>query len=302
MVISKGLSKATGKPIVIFSFLIVVFAINASAHNLTDTSKKLLLASLDKRPEPVYVVKEANIVFPDILKGNEEEALGYIENFSSKRRDYIIGMYNKGRSLLPKASAILKKYGLPQELQILLILESAFNPNAVSKAGAVGYWQIMDAVAKEYGLKYAEQKSVYAKKKLIKKDAKKAAVTLKALAKQKDDRKNFNKSTHAAARYLRDRRHNLNDNWLLIVASYNCGVGNVWDAMQKSGKDNPTFWDIKNYLPAETRAYVMNFITLNVLFNNYSKFASNTLTFAPVKIEMTDNFEKNMTEALDGSK
>ena len=83
----------------------------------------------------------------------------------------------------------------------------------------------------------------------------------------------------------------------LVAASYNCGVGNVWNAMRQSGKANPSFWDIKNYLPAETRAYVMNFITLNVIFNNYEKFAKNTLTFAPEKV-MIDNFEQNVLSEM----
>ena len=109
---------------------------------------------------------------------------------------------------------------------------------------------------------------------------------------------NFNKSTITAARYLHARRLNLNDNWLLVVASYNCGVGNVWSAMKKSGKSDPDFWDIKKYLPAETRAYVMNFITLNVVFHNYDKFTNNTLTFKPVKVKFEDN-EDHMTDTLD---
>ena len=99
------------------------------------------------------------------------------------------------------------------------------------------------------------------------------------------DRKNFIKSTYVAARYLRDRSRNLNSDWLLIAASYNCGVGNVWNAMERSRKKNPDFWDIKNYLPAETRAYVMNFITLNVIFKNYENFAKNHLYFKQVTID-----------------
>ena len=115
--------------------------------------------------------------------------------------------------------------------------------------------------------------------------------------KQKDDRKNFSISTHTAARYLRDRRRNLGDNWLLVVASYNCGIGNVWNAMKRSGKTNPTFWDIKNHLPAETRAYVMNFITLNVIFHNYEMFAKNKLSFASEKVILPDDLGNDMTEA-----
>ncbi len=257
-----------------------------------DTTKKPLLASLDKKEKVEFITKEANIVFPEILCGNEEESLDYIEKFSARRRAYIIRTYNRGKKYFPKVSAILEKHDLPQELKVLIALESAFNANAVSRAGAVGYWQFMDNVAREYGLKYTSHKTV--KKKQSKKSVAKKGKARSTYV--RDDRKNFNKSTYAAARYLKDRGRNLNNDILLMVASYNCGVGNVWNAMEKSRKDNPTFWDIKNYLPAETRAYVMNFITLNVLFHNYDKFTSNTLSFTPTKIKL-DNTEQNMTDA-----
>ena len=71
--------------------------------------------------------------------------------------------------------------------------------------------------------------------------------------------------------------------------------------MKKSGKENPNFWDIKKYLPAETKAYVMNFIALNVIFANYENFIKNKLIFKPVKIEVPDNFEQNMSDALQES-
>jgi len=131
------------------------------------------------------------------------------------------------------------------------------------------------------------------KKKQLKKDIAKKGKVKSAYV--RDDRKNFNKSTYAAARYLKDRSRNLNNNLLLMVASYNCGVGNVWEAMEKSGKKDPDFWDIKKYLPAETRSYVMNFITLNVLFHNYEKFANNTLNFTPTKIKL-ENVEGNKSD------
>ena len=207
-------------------------------------------------------------------------------------------MYNKGKKLLPKAVTILKKHNVPQEFKVLLALESAYNGEAVSCAGAVGYWQFMDAAAKEYGLSYVKQLGKEERKKILKENPKAADSIFKAMAKLKDDRKNFNKSTTAAARYLRDRVKNLGTNWLLIAASYNCGVGNVWKAIEKSGKSNPTFWDIKNFLPAETRNYVLNFIAMNVVFHNYEKFTKKTLTFAPEKV-MVDNFEHNMMSEMD---
>lgn len=254
-------------------------------------SSKILLASAKITTNKEYVVKEANVIFPEILKGNEEKSAAYISTFSDKRKGYLQNMRLKGKKTLPQINAVLKRYNLPEELAVLMLLESAGDANAVSRAGAVGYWQFMDEVAKEYGLKCVQRLSAEEKKKMLKKNARKARAFFKVLAKQKDDRKNFNKSTLAAARYLHDRSLNLNNNWLLVVASYNCGVGNVWNAMERSGKTNPTFWDIKKYLPAETQAYVMNFITLNVIFRNYDNFIDNNLIFEPVKIEIPDNCE-----------
>lgn len=267
-------------------FLLPFFfaSVNIAVAQSADSAGRVLLAAVDKKENLSYIVKEANVVFPEILQGNEAEAIPYIEKFSSSRRDYLVRMFTRGKKLLPKAAAILKKHQLPEELKVLLALESAYNPNAVSKAGAVGYWQFMDVVAKEYGLKCIQQMTPAEKAKLVKQDKKKADSILKKMAKQRDDRTNFLIASNAAARYLKDRRRNLNDNWLLVVASYNCGVGNVWNAMEKSGKAAPSFWDVKKYLPEETQTYVMNFIAMNVIFQNYDKFIKNELVFNPQKI------------------
>lgn len=293
MLLKTALLSATKKGIFFTMVLSVGMLQVVSAQHKADSLKKPLLASLDKKAEQKFLIQPSNIVFPEILKGNEEAILPYIEKFSTNRRDYLVRMYTKGKNYLPKAAVILKKYDLPEELKILLTLESAYNGNAVSRAGAVGYWQIMDDVAREYGIRYIARLSAAEKKKLLKlKTAKTGKISKKHKSiKLKDDRKNFDIATHAAARYLRDRRRNLDDNWLLVVASYNCGVGNVWNAMSRTGLSNPTFWDIKDYLPAETRAYVMNFITLNVIFNNYDLFYKNKLKFVPEKIAIPETLE-----------
>ena len=263
-------------------FIIALLFIGPGGYAQYSSNKisiKKLLAAADRKKEQTCKVKEANVIFPDILKGNEEEAMDYIENFSKRRKAYLVRMHTKGKTLLPRTEEILRKYNLPVELKMLLPLESAYNANAISKAGAVGYWQIMDEVAMEYGMKCAQRKQTF-----IKNSSKKKAKT-----KQKDDRMNFIKSTVTAARYLHARRLNLDDNWLLVVASYNCGVGNVWSAMKRTGKSNPDFWDVKKYLPAETRSYVMNFITLNVIFTNYDNFIKNKLVFKPVKVKQEED-------------
>ena len=282
------------KPIWILFFSLVLGSFT-KAFSYTDTTKKVLLAAVNNKDKTAYITLEPNVIFPDVLTGNEEEAIDYIEKFAANRRAYIIRTYNRSKKYFPKAGAVLTKYNLPHELKILLALESAFNGNAVSKAGAVGYWQIMDDVAKEYGLKYVSAKSAAANKKEVKKST--AKKTSRKKTQTRDDRKNFNKSTYAAARYLKDRSRNLNNDLLLMVASYNCGVGNVWEAMKKTGKIDPDFWDIKGYLPAETRSYVMNFITLNVIFNNYEKFERNKLLFTPTKCKLA-NADGDITEEL----
>ncbi|MDB5202104.1 MAG: hypothetical protein JWQ27_1513 [Ferruginibacter sp.] len=259
-------------------FLVTIaISYKSSAFPDTDTSKtkKILLASADKKRNAI-VVRESNVVYPAIFKGHETFSQDYVEKFAVSRRDYLIRTFGRSKKFFPKAISILKKYNVPAEFAVLIALESGFNANALSGAGAKGYWQFMDDVAKEYNLRIAENLPVTTIRKT--KSGKKITVTKKPV----DDRTNFLKSTIAAARYLKDRSRNLNGDWLLIAASYNCGVGNVWNAMERSGLSNPTFWDIKNRLPAETRAYVMNFIALNVIFKNYENFSRNSLCFKPV--------------------
>ncbi len=229
-----------------------------------DTTK-LLAAVSNKSAEYKPAIVESNVIFPDNLQDYREQSLDYIENFSDKKRSFLLRTYETGKKYFPKITAVLKSYQLPEELKVLVALESGFSANAVSKAGAVGYWQMMDEVAKEYGLQISEKDND-------------AAI--------KDDRKNFTKSTLAAAKYLRDRKLNFNNDILLMVASYNCGLGTVKNALRKCHKANADFWDIKNLLPKETRNYVMNFITLNVIFKNFENFCDRKLLFAPQLISI----------------
>lgn len=242
-----------------------------SAHTISDTTK--LLAGITRKlvTEDKGAVTVANVEYPENLQDEREQSLEYVENFSNKKRNYLINIYEKGKEYFPKVEEILKRFQLPLELKVLIALESGFNGNAISKVGAVGYWQMMDAAAKEYGLHIVTGKHKQSAK-----------------LKKKDDRKNFGKSTLAAARYLADRCRDLNNDLLLMVASYNCGIGRVWNAIKKCGKADAGFWDIKNYLPAETRNYVMNFIALNVIFENYENFTNKQLVFNPALIENTE--------------
>lgn len=289
----------TKRMVCFYLFLICTTSVFAQKNN-NDTTQKILLADAHLKKEAVYFMRPANVVYPEILKASQEPAADYIANYSNDKRNYLLTMHERGRKILPKVNAILKKYELPEELSFLMMLESAFNANVISKAGAVGYWQIMDIVARQYGMKYVQKINSAEKKKLIGANAKTADLRFKKMILQKDERNNFEKSTITAARYLSDSRKVFDDNWLLVVASYNCGIGNVLAAIKKTKKGVLDFWQIKRFLPAETQAYVMNFIALNVIYKNYNNFVSNNLNFTPVRLLIPDNFQQNMTEEVDG--
>jgi membrane-bound lytic murein transglycosylase D len=139
---------------------------------------------------------------------------------------------------------IMKRYNVPREMKSLAIIESALSCNAVSPVGAVGPWQFMEGTAKMMGLRV---------------DA------------QVDERKDFYKSTNAAARYLK-QLHGMFHDWLLVIASYNCGPAPVLRAINSgSGR---SFWDIKPKLPKETQNHVMAFIATSVFLDRFSNVLS----------------------------
>ena len=149
---------------------------------------------------------------------------------------------------------ILANYGLPTELKYLAVIESKLKTGAVSWAGAVGPWQFMPATAKGYGLKVTSSR---------------------------DDRRDYFKSTHAAAKYLKSLFHEFGD-WLLVIAAYNGGPGNVYSAIKKSKSRN--FWDLQYYLPTESRNHVKKFIGTHYIFEGQGGVT--TLTKAEASEQM----------------
>lgn len=137
----------------------------------------------------------------------------------------------------------LLKEGVPTELQYLPVIESAINPNAVSRVGATGLWQFMPATAKGLGME------------------------VNTLV---DERRDPRMSSRLAARYLK-QLHDIYDDWSLAIAAYNCGPGNVNKALRRAGGGKKDFWEIYNYLPTETRGYVPAFIAANYVMTYYDK-------------------------------
>lgn len=145
-----------------------------------------------------------------------------------KSMPFVLGRYRK---YLPEFRAAFAKYGVPEELTALAIVESAVSKKAVSRVGAVGIWQLMPDTARQYGLTIGDFV---------------------------DERLDVKKATDVAARMLRDLKRNLGT-WDLAVLAYNCGAGNVRKAIIRSGGSRDV-WDIYEHLPAETRAYLPSFV------------------------------------------
>lgn len=181
----------------------------------------------------------------------------YIEMYTNRNRNSVAVMLGKGRYYNPIFENALDKYGLPNELKYLPVIESAINPVAVSRAGATGLWQFMVATGKMYDL---EVNSLV------------------------DERRDPQRSTDAAARYLRDLFEIYND-WNLVIAAYNCGPGNVNKAIRRSGGQSD-YWTIYPYLPKETRGYVPAFIAATYAMIYHEKHNICALeTSLPVSID-----------------
>lgn len=163
-----------------------------------------------------------------LLRIPEDDVLWkYVDIYSVQRkRGMALGLsrYDHYLEMFRKA---FRKYGVPEELTLLSIVESACNTRAKSKAGAVGLWQFMPETARSYGL------------------------TVDGAV---DDRYDPVKATDAAARYLRDLEKSLGT-WSLALMSYNCGKGRLQKALAACG-DNLSYEELYRHLPTETREYL----------------------------------------------
>lgn len=221
---------------------------------------------------------DEELIFARLKLLNEESPMGlepnaaaleYIQFYSTRRNKHLGRMLGLAPYYFPLFEEKLDKHNLPLELKYLPIVESALNPRARSRVGATGLWQFMFGTGKMYGLKV----NSYV-----------------------DERMDPIKSTEAACAYLA-KLYGMYNDWSLALAAYNAGPGNVNKAIRRSG-GKTTYWEVRPYLPKETRGYVPAFIAVNYLMNFHEEHniypAENTCSWAE-----TDTLLINSTVRFD---
>lgn len=195
--------------------------------------------SFETIPDSVFInrLRSMRTVFP---MNYNKEVRAHINLYLKRMSNRLDVMLTLSDYYFPMFEEVLHRYGIPEELKYLSIVESAMNPMATSRVGAAGLWQFMYYTGKNYGL---EVNSIV------------------------DERRDPYKSTDAAARYLKDLYKVFGD-WQLAIAAYNCGPGNVNKAIARTGGKRG-FWQIYPYLPKETRGYVPAFIAASYVMTFY---------------------------------
>ncbi len=202
-------------------------------------------------PEPAATTREAverdlRVTAHDIPIPLNPRVLAYVELFQGRLREWFQRALERGAQYLPMIQSVFRAEGLPLDLAYVPIIESAFNPNALSRARAKGLWQFVLGTARLYGLRY----DWYV-----------------------DERADPEKATVAAAKYLRSLAEAFGGDWHLALASYNGGPGRVQNAISRAKVAD--FWALSQsprYLPRETREYVPMILAAIIIAKNPAQY------------------------------
>jgi len=175
-----------------------------------------------------------------------QRVLDYVSLFQGRLHEFMEDGMRRGSKYLPMIQGVLRAEGLPLDLAYVPLVESAFNPNALSSARAKGVWQFMKGTALENGLK----SDWYI-----------------------DERSDPEKATKAAANYLKTLADFFDGDWHLALAGYNSGPGRVQQAIRRGGRSD--FWQLSakpRLLPRETRDYVPMILAAIVIARNPAQY------------------------------
>lgn len=188
-------------------------------------------------PDSVYIQRLSSLPY-EIEMPYNSIVRSFINMYVVRRPQQVARLRRLSHVYFPLFEDALVRYGLPDELKYLPVIESGLNPSAHSRAGAAGLWQFMPSTGKNCGL---EVNSLV------------------------DERLDPIRSTDAACRFLKSL-YDIYCDWNLVIAAYNCGPGNINKAIRRAGGKRD-FWDIYPYLPRETRSYLPIFIAANYALN-----------------------------------
>jgi membrane-bound lytic murein transglycosylase D len=220
------------------------------------------LKNIDTFPAPDQETKndveqELKSVTYDIPVEVNDSVLSFIRIFQNSRRKEFVGGLVRSGMYLPMMKKIFKEEGLPEDLVYTALIESSFKSNAYSRARAKGFWQFISGTAKRYDLK---------------------------MNWWVDERSDFEKSTRAAAWYLKDLYAMFGD-WYLALAGYNAGENAILYGLQKSGAQN--FWDLAKtrYLRQETRNYVPAILAGMIIAKDPHKYGFDEEPESPLEFD-----------------
>ncbi len=206
--------------------------------------RKALFASLDSVKDPLLEdvvptgLQPVGTEVPMTMNRLVESSMEFLLR---ERRESLQAWMSRADTYLPMIEQIFEEEGVPNELKYLAMIESGLNPRARSWAQAVGMWQFVAATGRAYDL------------------------NVNAWV---DDRMDPELSTRASARHLRSLYDYYDQDWQIALAGYNCSPRCIKRAMRRSGRTNPTFWDIYPYLPRETRNYIPTYIATSLIASN----------------------------------
>ena len=197
---------------------------------------------------------------PLVTNSQVESYIRYFQGKGRKGFNIWLKRYVQYKDLM---LPILDQYDLPEELIVVSMIESGFDPKAVSKAKAVGLWQFMYLTGKQYGL----NRNWYI-----------------------DERQDPIKSTHAAAKYFQDLYNEFED-WYLVLAAYNTGPGRLNRALKLH--ETSDYWQLYS-LPKDTKNYIPYYLSSAIILQNPEKYGfkipkSNPLKFDEVEIEKSSD-------------
>ncbi len=191
----------------------------------------------------------------------------YILDYTTRGRNETAKLLGRGLEHFPTFSDYLRAQGLPEGLKYLPMVESGLQGDAISPAGAGGWWQFMPATARYYGLTVSDSL---------------------------DERTDIHLSSQAAAKMLADLHRQFCD-WRLALAAYNCGPGRVKKAIRRMGTSE--YSELKSALPTQTQHYIAKFIAATYVANHYVAHQIQPFLSSPQKVETHNEKVRTHTKA-----